>query len=135
MEKEPQPQVNEASDDLDRRVQETLGRVVLGVVKRVVHSVLAKMLVIFSPPQHQVLTPIERTPESAPPVMNRHAPMQPNGETESAPSGPSNLKKLIYDQFIHSVKLQQLLSGTLLNDIYGVHSRQWPILLLAASPV
>ncbi|KAJ5523615.1 thioester reductase domain-containing protein [Penicillium frequentans] len=123
VEKEPQPQVNGASDDLDRRVQEALDRVLPGAIEKAVQAVLARMLAGFSAPQQQVVAPVERTPEAAPPVVNGHAPMQPNGESESAPSGPPDLKKLIYDQLAENLDVQEAKDDSDLFD-FGLDSLQ-----------
>jgi hypothetical protein len=100
-----------------------LDRVLPGAVEKAVQAVLAKMLAGFSAPQQQVLAPVERAPETAPPAVNGHAPAHPNGAAESAPSSPPDLKKLIYDQLAENLDVQEAKDDSDLFD-FGLDSLQ-----------
>jgi len=63
--------------------------------------------------------------------MNGHAPVQPNGEAESTPSGPPNLKKLIYDQLAENLDMQEAKDNSGLFDV-GLYSLQVTELATAA---
>ncbi|RAL07159.1 thioester reductase domain-containing protein [Aspergillus homomorphus CBS 101889] len=108
---EPHLQMNEseAGDELDCRVQEALDRVLPGAVERAVQEVLAKLLAGLSgQQQQQIASPVESVPESTPVAVNGYAAPQPNREAESAPAGPPDLKKLVYDQLGENLDVQHV---------------------------
>ncbi|KAE8417479.1 thioester reductase domain-containing protein [Aspergillus pseudocaelatus] len=96
-------------DDLDRRVEEALQRVLPGAVERAVQDVLARLLAGLTGQSSAVVS------QSAPEKPSVHvngtvngAAETTNGVEEAVQMGPPELKKVIYDQLGENIDIKDI---------------------------